>query len=214
MNSNTPPQAPQLPSTLNAIRNTYINLFNQILDNSININCICKTTLNRSVKSLTTRANKRVKFSNNNRQQFFDKANFLTDDEDDDSEEVDPTDFSTVSNYLKNLDFDESTTEKSNSKQVKICDLNCFERMHYVHSSLKQCLLSQSQEEQKKNMEQLWASFRFLSRCPTSCDYYGTTIFHYAATDDNSELLEFCLEKFPNGVKCIDSKGKSYWLLV
>ena len=176
------------------------------MDNSININCICKTTLNRSGlnNKAQTQANKKVKLNSNDQQKIFDTENFLSDDEEE-GLKMDDVDFIAIASYLRNLDVDESCTENTNSAKFKICDLNCFERMRYVHSTLKNCLLAS--DDKKIKFDQMWASFRFLAKCPTSCDYYGTTIFHYAAADDNSELLEFLLRKISNWRQVYRFKG-------
>lgn len=218
-----PNQSNRAPGTLNAIRQTYMNLFNQILDNSININCICKTTTLRRPSGMSPAPNK--KFKHNSHKKIFDYDNFLSDEEDDDDEssnelkknETDTTaDLGSafaysygIGSFLRDSDYDEVGLNQN------LCDLSCFEKMRFVHAKLKESVIVRSQQtyfydnSRDDQFERLWMTFKFLSKCPTSCDYYGTTIFHYAATDENPELLKRCLRKFSDGVKCIDSKGSS-----
>ena len=235
------PPAPPLPqpttTTLNAIRQTYMNLFNHILDSSININCICKTTTLRGFRSpSTSRLYKKFKHnkSGSSHKTIFEGGNFLSDEEEEESDEGMSVDSGTGSSskdtddsdstvdlgsafaysnemgsFLRDSDYDEFGVNKQN-----MCDLSCFEKMRFVHAKLKESVLAANAAvvTTKKStatslFDRLWAAFKFLSKHPTSCDYYGTTIFHYAALDDNPELLMRCLEKYPDGVKCIDSKG-------
>lgn len=97
------------------------------------------------------------------------------------------------------------------NQQKKICDLSCFENLKYIHNVLKSCFsVANDQSEGNfagKQFEAKWTEFKFLSENPKSCDYYGTTIYHYAASDNNFELLKCIVRKYPNGVLCLDSKG-------
>jgi hypothetical protein len=69
------------PNTLTAIRSTYMNLFNQILDSSFNINCICKTTYRMNTNSSSSEASSFL--VEKNTCNIFDRANndFMSDDE-------------------------------------------------------------------------------------------------------------------------------------
>ena len=178
---------PSNQGNLNSLR-TYMLLFNQILDNSLNINCICKTT-SKSVEN------------SRNLDQIFDRNDFLSDSEDVEMENSE----SDTQSRLEDLDLEsKSITHK------RICDLSCFENMRYIHFVLKNCFHDLNEDnfsERYTKFENMWENFKFLAKNPASCDYYGTTIFHYAAADNNYELLKFSLQKYPEGVTCIDSKG-------
>ena len=84
-----------------------------------------------------------------------------------------------------------------------VCDLSCFENLKYIFSKLKDSLnpKTNSFEENLDNLSKTWLSFEFLDKYPNICDYYGTTLFHYAASSDNHIfLLKFLLDKFSNGI--------------
>ena len=95
------------------------------------------------------------------------------------------------------------------SKLSKACDLSCFENMRYIHSSLKNCFSNTelTPQEHFSKFEDIWSNLKFLCKNPKSCDYYGSTVFHYAAADNNLELLRCLVGKDPSGVFCVDSKG-------
>lgn len=178
---------PVFPGTLNSLRMTYMNLFNQILDNSININCICKTT-SKNVENAHSLEN------------VFERNDFLSD-----SEDVEMENSSDPQSHLENLDYESKAVNFN-----RICDLSCFESMRYIHFVLKNCFYDLNEEnlaEKCAKFEHSWENFKFLTKNPASCDYYGTTIFHYAASDNNYELLKYSLKKYPEGVSCVDSKG-------
>ncbi|CAF1027490.1 unnamed protein product [Brachionus calyciflorus] len=188
---------PPLPNTLSSLRMTYMSLFNQILDNSININCICKTTSKIAENTTSENAPK-------NMNQVFDRNDFMSDS--DDSDEEMNTESKVSEAHIQNLDHDLDKNPYLN----RMCDLSCFENMRYVYFVLKNCfqgLDEQNLEEKILKFDQLWLNFKFINKNPKSCDYYGTTLFHYAAADNCFHLLKYSLEKYPQGVFCIDSKG-------
>jgi hypothetical protein len=219
-----PPEPPvNLIQNLAALRTTYIGIFNQILDNSLNINCICKTTKETTTPPPDTPKEKQTA---DERKLIFDQANsFMSDDDDDDEEDdsVVMTDenaapvsaaaaiterqqsrinvggISLADIKLTNLDIESDLLNTNNCKINKICDLSCFENMKYVHFTLKNCFHGPSLEENEANFNRVWHSFKFLAKYPKSCDYYGTTIYHYAASDsdDNLNLLRCTLQKYP-----------------
>lgn len=206
-NGPPPPPAPVPPLNLSSIRSTYFNLFNQILDSSINIKCICKTT-RKNVENGTSIDHKP---SNSNSS---DSNDFM----DDDSEDFDsnPNDVEMGNINDGQLRYNELSAlvqrvESPFGKQQsqRHCDLNCFENLKYIHNLLKNCFTKAdtSAEECLAEFEEKWNSFKFLMDDPKSCDYYGTTIYHYAASDNNLELLKCIVKKFPDGVNCLDSKG-------
>jgi hypothetical protein len=254
-NSNTnnndvpPPPLIHIPptNTLNAIRSTYMNLFNQILDNSFNINCICKTTFksNASLSSSSSSAAATASSHTTKKCNIFDKGHndFMSDDDDDEEfmNDKNENDIEMQGNILNeessrrrrhperdmillDLDYAEespsneftvnNTNTNNNKKMSKICDLSCFEHMRYVHSTLKNCLSpSLSNTNTKSNLDKfevIWESLKFLKKNPKSCDYYGSTLFHYAAADDQCELLKCLVEKDSTGVFSVDSKGKRF----
>lgn len=212
---NTSRMPPQLPTaTINAMRMTYINLFNQILDYSVNVNCICKTTApspNSHMRHHNPTSSKRIKLSESqNKQNPFDGNNFLSDEEEDEEEQSNHrVEMEGACSNMNIYDLEYDSPVSVNTSRLKICDLSCFEKMRYVNCALKACLARQTDDEREHKVEfdKQWASFKFLSRNPSCCDYYGTTIFHYAATEPNANLLKYCLEKYPDGVRCVDSKG-------
>ena len=192
------------PPNISAMRNSYITMFNHILDNSININCICKTTTKQHSKDTRQPIN-----------DFMDD-----DDEDDDRNENDiemRADVDAAEAQLTQLDLlSESTNDPENSdikilpqrQHKKVCDLGCFENLRYVHNLLKRCFNNDFElDECIKLFEVKWAELKFLNKDPRSCDYFGSTIFHYAASDNNFELLRCVIGKYPAGALCLDSKG-------
>ena len=214
------------PNTLNAMRSTYMNLFNQILDTSFHINCICKTTFKSSASSSAPTQSGSAKCS------IFDQVHhdFMSDDEDDDEKDEslmndnNENDVEMQDNPLNesqdrallNLDYlDQEVCCASNIKLSKTCDLSCFEHMRYIHSTFKNCFQSQRANEREntnaERFESAWLSLKFLSKNPKSCDYYGSTLFHYAASDNQVELLKCLFKKEPSGVFCIDSKGTCFY---
>ena len=244
-NNNLPIQIPP-PNTLNAIRSTYMNLFNQILDSSFNINCICKTTIKLNANS-KQKQNHQSKLNVMNKCNIFDKVHgdFMSDE--DDNEEIveeeenvngendldhllndkNENDIEMANNTLNELSrdrilFDLDYMDQQNDQFVlnkrmnKICDLSCNEHMRYVHSTFKNCFSptlhpnpnnNESKMSNGEKFEAIWKSLKFLSKNPKSCDYYGSTLFHYAASDNQCDLLKRLVEKDPSGVFCIDSKG-------
>jgi len=235
-----PPPLIHIPptNTLNAIRSTYMNLFNQILDNSFNINCICKTTFKSNALSAATSSQTTKKCN------IFDKGHndFMSDDDEDEEfmNDKNENDIEMQGNVLNEeprrhlerdmilleLDYAEESpsnvnNSNNNKKMSKICDLSCFEHMRYVHSTLKNCfstvaianeasLSTANTQSNLDKFEAIWESLKFLKKNPKSCDYYGSTLFHYAAADDQRELLKCLVEKDSTGVFCIDSKGKRF----
>jgi hypothetical protein len=217
-----PPQPPvNLIQNLAALRTTYIGIFNQILDNSLNINCICKTTKEAPSPDKEKHVPKRAELHQLtvDRKLLFDQGNnFMSDDEEaDDSivmadENAPPpndsqqsnastneTDINLANIKLTNLDIESDILSINNCKINKICDLSCFENMKYVHFTLKNCFHGPCLEENEAKFNRVWDSFKFLAKYPKSCDYYGTTIYHYAASDsdDNVNLLRCTLHKYP-----------------
>jgi hypothetical protein len=209
--------AMQTPA-ISSIRSSYMNLFSQILDNSIKINCICKTTT--KITNVTPIPNQYAASHND----------FMNDDDDDEyddsnSNDVEMKSFATENENELNLNrVIDRTSQNSNTNGLynyqhnKICDLSCFENMRYIHNTLKNCFKNISNKvEEEDNQKSLdkeinefevkWNSFTFLKNDPCSCDYYGTTIFHYAASDNNYELLRCLIGKYSQGVYCLDSKG-------
>lgn len=211
MNSGpAPPPAPSLPNPTSqgSLRTTYINLFNQILDNSININCICKTTQRINEKNLN---------QNSHSRQRYDHSDFMDDDEDN-SDSADIEMRNIEEHEVREIQLNSLTlaqppivhlAETFGRKQYKkICDLSCFENLKYIHNVLKNCFNNSNDiDKAKGNFEEKWNSFKFLRDDPKSCDYYGTTIYHYASSDSNFELLKCIVSKYPRGVECLDSKG-------
>ena len=216
------------PNTLNAIRSTYMNLFNQILDSSFNINCICKTTFKLTETSISAKTT----LNTTNKCNIFDKGHndFMSDDDEEDYEttpnyngncmnDKNDNDIEMQDNPLNDsqnrslfsLDYmDQSNPNKfvNNKKLNKICDLSCFEYMRMLHSTFKNCFQNKTDEyQQLERFESIWESLKFLSKNPKSCDYYGSTLFHHAASDNQVDLLKCLVKKDPNGVFCIDSKG-------
>ena len=187
----------------NALRSSYVNVFNQILDNSINVNCICKTTKecspsspasrrppSSSSSSQSTRKKTRVDLT-----KVFDRANdnhFMSGDEDDhEQENAESTASSSSASHandvfmggggggLADLDVESDALLSINNCRInKICDLSCFENMKYVNFALKNCFVRSDLAESELKFEHVWNSFKFLRKYPKSCDYYGTTIFH------------------------------------
>jgi hypothetical protein len=244
-----PPPPPELPvnllHNLAALRSTYIGIFNQILDHSLNINCICKTT--KETPPTATPASSsghnleavcdnapptRLSSAAVERRLVFDQGNhFLSDDEDDDDEnddnegnlvvmsdenaarplfdprrEHDTDPMSQLSAQrrteeikLTQLDVESDYLSVNNCRINKICDLSCFENMKYIHFTLKNCFHLGTLEQSEAKFSRVWDSFKFLAKYPKSCDYYGTTIYHYAASDsdDNVNLLRCALQKYP-----------------
>ena len=205
----SPPLPPPPPiQTLNAIRMTYMNLFNQILDNSINIDCICKTTIKGDNENICEKENVTRGFDVN--------SDFMDDSEDDVDNDVimnEPIE-SQNENLLSNLDIvpNESLLHldvhdsRYKFSNRRVCDLSCFENLRFVYWSLKNCF-NEDESQFRAKFGLKWEKFKFLRKDPKSCDYYGTTIFHYAASNNNYELLNYALEKYPDGVLCVDSKG-------
>lgn len=201
------PAPPAPPPALNSIRTTYINLFNQILDSSININCICKTTHRKSLSNESSQP------TTGTPARYIDGNDFMDDnDSDSDSDQNDIEMEETDENQIR-LNQLSSLVQKTpecfgERQEKKICDLTCFENLKYIHNLLKNCFVKYTNEEEALNeFEVRWNSFKFLCDDPKSCDYYGTTIYHYAASDNNFELLKCLVNKFPDGVLCLDSKG-------
>lgn len=206
-----PAPPPGTPPTLNSIRTTYINLFNQILDSSININCICKTTQKQNNNGDNTRAKTAEARAN----RYPDDQDFMDDESDSDSAYQNDVEMRAVDvDQARQIELS-SLVQKAEmfgtNQQKKICDLSCFENLKYIHNVLKSCFsVANDQSEGNfagKQFEAKWTEFKFLSENPKSCDYYGTTIYHYAASDNNFELLKCIVRKYPDGVLCLDSKG-------
>lgn len=197
-------------SSPNAFRSTYLNAFNQIFDNSINVNCICKTTVINLNKTIPTRISHK---------QIFDNCNddFMSSDEEENTiNSLVKVQQSNVSNFLDEIEKKLTELELIPADDPRIstsqCDCSCFENLRCVYNVLKNSfrnsLYDDNLEECCKNFETKWSSFKFLSTDPSRCcDYYGTTIFHYAASDNSYELLKSMLIKCPNGVTCLDNKG-------
>ena len=233
-NNNNIPRPPPILPTLNAIRSTYMNIFNQILDNSININCVCKiaTKLSSPSKSKINPTSPSKIDLNTYKVNVFDRgSDFMDDDDDDDNQSYDDTNKNDIEmennhinenqNRLFNLDYldgssnedknelDEYTAASKRAKLSKMCDLSCVENMKYAHAILKACFTDTecSSVDNELKFEAAWSSLKFISKYPKSCDYYGATIFHYAALNNNYELLKHAIRKHPNGVFLVDSKG-------
>lgn len=200
-----PPRPPPMAANF-AVRMTYMSLFNQILDSSININCICKTT---------NKIDQEDKKQNSNKNIFDKKVNDFMSDEEEEETDENKSDVEMIdnSNETRLYDLDHTNQVEATSRSVnlnKICDLSCFENMRYVHFVLKNCFYQANEQnlsEKLSKFENLWTNFKFLSKYPKSCDYFGTTIFHYAAAENCYYLLKYSLLKYPDGVFCIDSKG-------
>jgi hypothetical protein len=216
-NGNVPPPAPPLPlsSNLNSIRTTYVNLFNQILDSSINIDCICKTTKKNQekLKSELSAAANRFPTKNDSHDDFMDDDDETDTDEDNQvnndvemtlNEENHEVRYHELSSLVQQFE-----SPFGRRQSAKICDLSCFENLKYIHNLLKNCFTRQgaSDYECLAEFEDKWNRFKFLRDDPKSCDYYGTTIYHYAASDNNFDLLKCLVKKYPDGVLCLDSKG-------
>ena len=223
---------PPTSSAYNAIRSTYMSLFNQILDRSFNINCICKTTikLNSPDKKHSNSNEKKIGISSNLKNcNIFDRVNDFMSDEDEEYDKNE-NDIEMAGNYVNNndnnrdrhlydLDYYEQSLYSNASDQnllcdsirlSKSCDLTCFENMRYIHSILKNCFQNDelTDSDHILKFENIWSNLKFVSKNPKSCDYYGSTLFHYAAADNNLELLKCIIAKDPSGVFSIDSKGK------
>lgn len=144
----------------------------------------------------------------------------MDDDDDDDQEpDINSSDIEMRNNdenevRLTELSYLVQQNESPfNRKQAqKICDLSCFENLKYIHNLLKNCFTiprmnGGGDSECVADFEDKWNGFKFLRDEPRSCDYYGTTIYHYAASDNNFDLLKCLVDKYPDGVLCLDSKG-------
>jgi hypothetical protein len=212
------PAPPTPPPTLNSIRTTYINLFNQILDSSININCICKTTQRQQHNGSKQSHEERIIRTATrcpDDQDFMDDSDGNNEvDLESGNAQVDVEMNETDENHARQMELS-SLIQKAEvfgvNQQKKICDLSCFENLKYIHNVLKNCFgASSSYESSLYQFEAKWNEFKFLSDNPKSCDYYGTTIYHYAASDNNFQLLRCIVRKYPEGVLCLDSKGKIF----
>jgi hypothetical protein len=169
-NNNNNSVTQNLFHNLNSLRSSYMEIFNEILDTSLNINCICKTSSSVLGES---------------------------------------------SNEL--LETEKDRIQINNVSIHRRCDLSCFENMKYVHFTLKNVFLQSSSNDNHQRQtlslslderfDRAWQSYKFLLDNPQACDYYGTTIFHYAACDNNLLLLKYSLKKHANGVYCTDTKG-------
>ncbi len=177
----------QFENQLNALRSTYMNIFSQIFENSINIECICKTESKNDI------------FNSSPAKQVLDRGvdDFM--DSDDETPE---------NGDSMNVD-DPSKTQNSRATSTaakKICDLSCFEQLKFVSFSLKSCLAGgnssddQLTSEDLEKFEKLWSNYSFLVKNPKSCDYNGTTIFHIAAIDNALKLLKVVTNICPSGV--------------
>lgn len=116
-------------------------------------------------------------------------------------------------NFIEsNVLIGENDNTIDNRSFDKICDLSCFENLKYVSYSLKNSIGNVNPDnslasEICEKFEKTWSSFNFLVENPVSCDYNGTTIFHYAAADNDIHLLRLIIKKYLNGVFSVDSKG-------
>ena len=213
---------PLFTSSLNALRTTYMSLFNQMITNSLSINCLCKTTkdLQQTAQSPTPTSSFATKISRNP----FDRpaSDFMDDDDDDDDDDgVDDatTNGNTNGGAVANENAAPQPTngflipslcERTGKLQLnRTCDLSCFESLKFMSCSLKRCFdpASGDQSEEASKFDAVWSSFALLAERPQSCDYYGTTVFHYAAADNAYGLLRCALRKYPAGHALTDSKG-------
>lgn len=209
----TPPPPPATGSHPETFRSNYLNAFSQIFNDSLNVNCICKTTVHSSIKQ-TFKLNKLNPFDN---------QDFMSDDDDDDDADTEQ-----YSDEIRNLIRTQQSIESNLLSQVEQklteldllapndsrilksqCDCSCFDNLRLVYNQLKNSFRSSANlDECIRVFEQKWCSFKFLSSDPSRCcDYYGTTVFHYAASDNSYELLKILLAKCPRGVECLDAKG-------
>lgn len=187
-----------ISNSLNALRTTYMNIFSQIFENNININCICKT----NSSPIFSFNNQSAKTQNRNDLAINTNIHLDSDDEND-------VEMKDVSENDQTNENNKVTSNKSN-KLNKTCDLSCFEDLKLVVISLKKCFNNENTEatnDEIEKFETTWSSLKFLVKKPDSCDYNGTTIFHCAATDNCYSLLKSIVKKYPNGVSLIDSKG-------
>jgi len=177
---------PPPPSPIqSAFRTTYLNAFNQIFDNSINVNCICKTTcINNNLVATTSKISNHLLSTHNND----DDDEFMDTDDDEDLPEIQKTKRPTtnVSNFLDEMEkklIDLDLIELNDPQISKSqCDCSCFENMRCVYNVLKSCFQNSSTNlnECLLNFEQKWSNFKFIASDATRCcDYYGKLIVYF-----------------------------------
>jgi hypothetical protein len=222
------PPPPPLPTTsqiqMDDARQTYLNSFNQILERSININCICKTTKRRKYnKNDDNNVNTIQKLAKRsiNEKNVFDANDFMNDDDDDDDDDhndgiemIVDSDQDDLQINFNHILYELQLDDDDDKNNYKSCDFSCFEYIRHVYLILKCCFKQQDTEKALKSFDKKWSLFRFLNNKPNSCDYFGTTLFHYAASDNNCSLLESLLKKYADGVFCVDSKGFFFFFKV
>lgn len=139
--------------TNSALRATYLNAFNQIFDNSINVNCICKTTIlnaNTNTKKFTPSSTSTLKFTplrSGNRQQNI-HNDFMSSDEDENETTEQSKTQKNVTNFLDEIEKKLIELELLPADDPIIskmqCDCSCFENLRCVYNVLKSCFRNSS----------------------------------------------------------------------
>jgi hypothetical protein len=93
------------------------------------------------------------------------------------------------------------------------CSKSCFENIEYVHLKLQNCFkIGTTLEESEAEFNRTWDSFNAIVKYPNSCDFLGTTVYHYAAANinDNADLLRCVLQKYPVSKSCLVRSLKKF----
>jgi len=158
-----------------SLRATYLNAFNQIFDNSINVNCICKTTTisttnsKNSMKKLNMNVSSSPGYHQSNTHDDF----MSSEDENGVSED------SIIQNLTNNLNnTNNSVTNFLDEVEKKLielellplddptiskmqCDCSCFENLRCVYNVLKSCFRNSANNlnECIANFEKKWSRY-------------------------------------------------------
>lgn len=171
--------APPLPSITSPPRRdmNYTSLFNQLFGNTLQVQCICKTSKeSMSIDQPST--------SSSN---VFDHGN---DDFMDDTDD-------THDNRHKQIKLD---------KICDLTCFEIMKYTHYsLKNCMLDDQVDE--ESQASAFNQAWSMNESIQSHPESCDYNGTTLFHLSACDNSVQLLKLELSKCPSGIHCTDAKG-------
>ena len=170
----------------------YKRLFKEILQNSLKTNCLC-FYLNNAATIKDTRD---FSYRNNQNLCIFDNYGAFLDDDDDDNDNEVEREVHHIPRFSVN--------------SRNICDSSCYKRMQSIYNQLSGCFVlstPNSSISEKEAFLNLWSK-SVLSRYPNAVDHYGSSIYHYATSNNNLKLLK-CLISVneEESVKLSDLKG-------
>jgi ankyrin repeat protein len=91
----------------------------------------------------------------------------------------------------------------------RTCNMSCYTVLKRHYDMLNSCLDHATNElnnEELNKFDQKWSE-SFLNEYPQATDFYGFSIYHYCASNNNLKLFKCALRNYSKGIDLVDAKG-------